>query len=38
MMGKVGYPDYLDSDNMTKLENIYAEVWYRNAAFLYYFY
>jgi hypothetical protein len=31
---KVGYPDYLDSENMTKLENIYAEVCYRNALFL----
>lgn len=32
-MGEVGYPDYLDNDNMTKLDNIYAEVCYRNAFF-----
>lgn len=23
---KIGYPDYIDGDNMTKLENEYAEV------------
>ncbi len=32
-MVKVGYPDYLDSENVTKLDNIYAEVCYRNSAF-----
>jgi hypothetical protein len=30
---KIGYPDYLDSDNVTKLENIYAEVGYKISAF-----
>ncbi len=31
VLGKIGYPDYLDSDNVTKLESIYAEVCYRHA-------
>jgi len=26
MRAKIGYPEYLDDDNVTKLENIYAEV------------
>ena len=26
MLAKIGYPDYLDNDNGTELENIYAEV------------
>lgn len=30
---KIGYPDYLDSDNMTKIEEDYAEVRDRNCFF-----
>ncbi len=33
VLGKIGYPDYLDSDNLTKLESIYAEVRYRHALY-----
>jgi hypothetical protein len=34
---KIAYPDYLDGDNMTQLENEYAEVQHTNASVIMYY-
>ncbi len=34
IIGNVGYPDYLDGDNMTELDGIYTEVCYKSFALL----
>ncbi len=35
MDAKIGYPDYLDDSNTTKLEKDYAEVRHNNVYFYY---